>query len=148
MNMGWIIDLLKDVPLSTVIKEKLVGVEQQNKNLQASLDKATEEIKRLNQIINGTKAKKDDAEKHYEAVTNKILNLFFDACRELSVNHVAATLSLDVNTARYHFDLLTKDKLIIQSTAAVESSWAGVSSPNMYDLTPLGRKYIIENKLT
>ena len=153
--MGWIIDLLKDVPLSAVIREKLIDaekkisvLEQQKEYLQMSFDQATEEIKRLNQIINGMESKKDDAKKHYDAVTDKILKLFFDACRELSVNHVAAALSLDVNTARYHFDLLSQDKLIIRSTAAFESSWTGESSPDMYDLTPLGRKYIIENKTT
>jgi hypothetical protein len=112
---------------------------------ESKLDKATKEIERLNEVI---KVPKKDGEKpRLDAVTEKVLKLFFDKGRELSVNEVAAILSINISIARYHFDLLSEAKLIIQTTSADKSSWTSESTPALFELTFSGRKYVIENKL-
>jgi len=113
--------------------------------IESQFDKAIREIERLNQII--ARLEKDDTRGHLDAVKEKILKLFFDACCGLSVEDVAASLSINASIAQYHFDLLLEDKLIAQTRVAFESSWARESSPALFGLTPLGRKYVIENKL-
>ena len=150
--MGWIIDLLKDIPLSAVVKEKLIDaekkilvLEQQNEYLQTNLNQANKEIERLNQIINGMKAKKDDSKKHYDPVTEQILKQFFNAGKGLSINDFTSIMLMNISTIQYHFDILLQNGLITQTKAGFESSWTGESSPDMYDLTHDGRKYVIEN---
>jgi regulator of replication initiation timing len=113
---------------------------------ESKLNKATKEIERLNEFIKVPK--KDGKKPRLDAVTEKVLKLFFDKGQELSVEGVAAILSMDISTARYHFDLLLEGKLIIQTTAADKSSWTGKSTPALFELTYLGRKYVIENKPT
>jgi len=115
------------------------------KALESQFDNATKEIERQNQIIKTLQGVQST--KKYDPITNKVIKLFFDAGRELSVNEVASILSIDINTIRYHFDLILQDKLIIQTQSEFESSWINESSPAMYDLTPHGRKYIVENKI-
>ena len=52
---------------------------------------------------------------------------------------------MDISTAQYHLDLLSEGKLIMQTTLADESSWTGESTPAFFELTPLGRKYVIKS---
>jgi hypothetical protein len=153
--MGWMIDLLKDVPLSAVIKEKLVGAEktitsletqlalcQQEKSvLQSDLDQAKEQIRNLNLFIEGFN--KQD-QKKYDAETEKILRHFFDAGGELPLNYFLSIVP-NTSTIQYHFDLLIKDNFIWRSTAGQQSSWARVDEPALYSLTPQGREYVVKN---
>jgi hypothetical protein len=144
------LELLKD-QISALENEK--GVlksenailnDKQNKT-ESQLNKAIKEVERLNQVIKGLK--KDDKKAHLDTVTEKILKLFFDTGREMAINSIAADLFMDISTIRYHFDLLLKDKLIIQTKSGWESSFPGLNSPEMYDLTPSGREYVIKNIL-
>jgi hypothetical protein len=112
---------------------------------ESELNKATKEIERLNEVI---KVPKKDGEKpRLDAVTEKVLKLFFDKSRELSVNEVAAILSINISITRYHFDLLSEAKLIVQTTTDDKSSWTGKGTPALFELSYLGRKYVIENKI-
>ena len=112
---------------------------------ESKLNKATKEIERLNEVI---KVPKKDGEKpRLDAATEKVLKLFFDKGRELSVNEVAAILSINISIARYHFDLLSEAKLIVQTTLADKSSWAVESTPVLFELSYSGRKYLLENKI-
>lgn len=149
--MGWIADLLSEIPSAARYKIQLeqletdnVALKEQVNTLKSSLDKATEEINRLNLLIQGFKEKNQNK---YNEVTENVIKLFFNAGRELPVNYISSTLGIDINTALYHFDILLKDNLITQTMAGSESSWTGTSDPDMFDLTPEGRKYVIENNL-
>jgi predicted nuclease with TOPRIM domain len=113
--------------------------------IESNLNKATEEIERLNEVI---KVPKQDAEKpRLDAVTEKVLKLFFDTGQELSVNQVAGKLSINISTAQYHFDLLSEAKLIIQTTIGDKSSRTGKTTPDLFELTLLGRNRVIKNFL-
>jgi len=149
--MGWIADLLSEIPSAAKYKIQLEQLSTENITLKAkfetcekNLDRANKEIGNLNLVINGLKNKDQNK---YETATIKVLKTFFDAGRELPANYIASALSMDINTALYHFDILLKDNLITQTMAGSESSWTGTSDPDMFDLTPEGRKYVIENNL-
>jgi predicted transcriptional regulator len=117
---------------------------KQNEN-EPQFNKAIKEMERLNQVIE--EPKKDDRKSHLDAVTEKVLKLFFDKSRDMSINEVAGALSLDISTAQYHFDLLSEAKLIIQTTTGDKSSWTRESTPALFELSYSGRKYVIENIL-
>jgi len=76
----------------------------------------------------------------YGPVAIRVIKLFLDAGRALSIDEVAPLLSMDITTVQYHFDLLIEHDLIVQTKAGFESSWAERSFPDLYRLTSRGRK--------
>ncbi len=108
-------------------------------------NKTTKEMERLNEVIKVSR--KGGEEPRLDAVTEKVLKLFFDIGQEMSVNQVAAKLSINISTAQYHFDLLSRAKLIVETAAGDKSSRTGESAPALFELSYPGRKYVIENKI-
>lgn len=125
------------------LKSENAALKDKAKHLESELNDATDEIQRLNKIINAFQ--KNQGIKKYDEITEKVLKVFFQF--ELSIYDCVRALSLDVSTIRYHFDLVSEANLIVQTGTGFESSWTGESNPEMYDLTASGRKYIVENKL-
>jgi len=117
---------------NTLLKSRKNAIESQ-------LHKATKEIERLNQLIQ--ELEKDDAKTRLDAVTEKVLKMFFYRRRELSVDEVAATLSIDVSTVRHHFDLLLENNLIEQTRLGFVSLQGRKRDPQ-FGLTSSGRQYI------
>jgi len=113
--------------------------------IESQLKKVEEEIERLHQVIK--RLKKDDTETHLDAITEKVLKRFYDMGRKLSVEEVAPALSMDLSTTQYHFDVLSKAELILQTTLADKSSLTGESTPALFELSYSGRKYLTENKI-
>jgi len=126
-------DALK--PDNAILKSRKNTIEFQ-------LHKATKKIERLHQLIQ--KLERDDAKTRLGAVTENILKMFFYRRRELSVNEVAATLSIDVSTTRYHFDLLSKNNLIEQTRVGFVSL-KGYRRDPQFGLTSSGREYVFRN---
>jgi predicted ArsR family transcriptional regulator len=102
-------------------------------------------MERLNEIVKGPVM--GGEKPRLNAVTEKVLKLFFDTGQELSVNQVAAKLSINISTVQYHFDLLSETKLIVQTTTGDKSSSIGESTAVLFELSYYGRKYLIENKI-
>jgi len=127
-----------------VFEKKTPILENTIKTLESQLQNATKEIERQKQVIEALQG--SQSTKKYNEITEKVIKLFFNAGRELPVNYIATSLAIDINTALYHFDILLKDNLITQTMAGSESSWTGTSDPDMFDLTPEGRKYVVEHK--
>jgi len=116
---------------------------KQNEN-ESQFNKAIEETEGLNQVIEGPK--KDDTRPHLDAVTEKVLKLFFEKSRDMSVDEVAAALSMDIGSAQYHFDLLLESNLIIQTRVGFTSFQSRESAP-LFELTLSGREYVVNNIL-
>jgi hypothetical protein len=131
---------------NVALKSENAILKEKGNTIPSQLNKPMKQIEPLNQVIG--RVKKDDTKAHFDAITEKVLKLFFDKGRELSVEEIAAILSMDIKTARNHFDLLLEGKLIIQTTSDDKSSWTRESTPALFELTYLGRKYVIENKPT
>jgi predicted ArsR family transcriptional regulator len=113
--------------------------------IESYLNKARIEIERLNQFIQ--ELEKDDAKTRLDAVTEKVLKMFFYRHRELSVSEVAATLSIDARTTRYHFDLLLHRNLIGQTRAGFVSLQGRRRDPQ-FRITSSGREYICRRSLS
>jgi len=146
--MGFITDLLKDVPLSAVIKEKLISAEKEililqteNKNLKISLEQKNKEIERLNQVINsfneGQSIKKLN-DKEY-----KILKYFYDRNEEITIGRIAQNLSIEIRVVEYHVEKLLQSGFIELTKA--ETNWIP-KEPAKYGIKQQGRAYIIENQ--
>jgi predicted nuclease with TOPRIM domain len=130
---------------SSALKSENAILKGKEDTIESNLNKATKEIERLNEVI---KVPKKGGEKpRLDAVTEKVLKLFFDTGQELSVNQVAGKLSINISTAQYHFDLLSEANLIVQTTTGDKSSWIAESTPVQFELSYSGRKYVIENKI-
>jgi len=154
--MGWIADLLSEIPSAARYKIQLEQLEADHRSLktenetlkekiitcQKNLDQANEEIRNLNLLIERLKGQD---QKKYKPETEKILRHFFDAGRELPMNQFLSIVSQNASILQYHFDLLIKDNLIWRSTEGQQSSWARVDEPDLYSLTPTGREYVIKN---
>ncbi len=161
--MAYIEKLIHEYGLSPILKERLELLKDQisvlekkngalksdnsilksKKNtMESQLNKAKKEIERLNQLIE--ELEKEDAKTHLDAVTEKVLKMFFYRRRELSVDEVAATLSIDVSTVRYHFDLLLENNLIEQTRVGFVSLQGRRRDPQ-FGLTSSGRKYVFRN---
>jgi DNA-binding MarR family transcriptional regulator len=111
-----------------------------NKNsIESYLTKARKEIESLHQFIQ--ELEKDDAKTRLDAVTEEVLKMFFYRRRELSVSEVAGTLSIDVRTTRYHFDLLFQKDFIEQTRAGFVSLQGRRRNPQ-FRITSSGREYI------
>jgi len=117
---------------NTILRSKKNTIESQ-------LNKARKEIERLNQFIQ--KLEKDEAKTRLDAVTEKILKMFFYRRRELSVSEVADTLSIDVRTTRYHFNFLLENNLIKQTRVGFVSMNGRKRDPQ-FSITSSGREYI------
>ncbi len=112
------------------------------KAIESQLRKATKQVERLDQLIQGLE--RQEARTRLDPVTEKVLKMFFYRRRELSVREVAATLSIDVRTVRYHFALLSENNLIEQTKAGFVSLQGSRRDPH-FRLTSSGRKYVVKD---
>jgi hypothetical protein len=64
----------------------------------------------------------------------------------MSVKEVADALSMDIVAAQYHFDLLLKNNLIIQ-TGIDSTSFRSLENAPSFELTLTGREYVVKGIL-
>ena len=81
---------------NSALKSDNTLLKSKKNTIQSQLNKARKEIERLNQLVQ--ELEKHDAKTRLDAVTEKILKMFFHRRRGLFVGEVAATLSIDVST--------------------------------------------------
>ena len=82
--------------------------------------------------------------------TAAILKAFFDSARELSEEEIARHFKLSSSVAAYHLDILWKKKFIGGQGVIIMGGGYGRGGGNnspQYEITALGRKYIVENGL-
>ena len=151
--MGFITDLLKDIPLSGVLKERLVDTERhiaklttenaalitenavlkdKMKILESGLQDAREEIARLTKIIE-VSSKEQQQEGKFDAVEEQILQCFYGSKDDLTEDYFLGMF--DIGTIRHHFDRLLKKKRIELAVAT--------ESPE-YSITSEGRAHVIK----
>jgi chromosome segregation ATPase len=141
--MGWLTDLLKEIPLSAVLKEKLVAIEakhseieDENAGLKDDLREAQTKIKTLEtRIAELTYA--DDL----PAVEIEILKLLADG-RELKRQALARKFQLHFQRLRYHFERLTLEGYVSHVQTRVST---GVD--DLYFLEHKGREYLSRKNL-
>jgi len=146
--MGWIADLLSEIPSAARYKiqlEQLVAdhssLEEEITICKSELGNVRKEIQRLNLVINGFKNKDKE---QYDHITNKILKLFFDVARDISVNEIASKLAIEISVTQYHLDLLSSKNFIRYSSKIPVSLKVHSRTSRTLEITPEGRTYVIE----
>ena len=140
--MGWIIDLLKDVPLSTVIREQLVSAEKkiallesENTNLQSQVRELRQEIQRRDDVI--------QKEKFHDNLLEKLkvdILIFLSVQKgAVTADEVARHLKINPQIAIHHLTELNKKSMILVSHR--------MNFPPFWNLADGGRKYLINNNL-
>ena len=112
--------------------------------LETKLQDCTEEKQRLNDVIKTLK--ENQSTKIFEKITEIILKIFFDEAKELDVDHFTSVLSVQASAVSYHFDILRKNKMIVQTRAG--SQIMGITSSPGFSITSKGREYVIKNMST
>ncbi len=154
--MGWIADLLSEIPSAARYKIELEQLESDHatlkvenaalkekvKTCEENLDRANKEIGDLNLVIKGLK---NQDQKKYEKETENILRQFFDTGNDLSINDFLASFS-NTNVIQYHFDILLKDKMITATAVGIRPAFSrGSGRLTTYSLTSIGREYVVKN---
>jgi hypothetical protein len=141
--MGWLTDLLKEIPISAVLKEKLDAVEakhseveDENARLKDDLRHAKEQIKTLEgRIASLTNANQ------LPPVEIEILKLLADH-RELKKQTLCRKFQLHPQSLRYHFERLSLEGYISHVEVSVST---GID--DVYSLKHKGREYLTQKNL-
>jgi predicted DNA-binding transcriptional regulator len=132
--MGWITDLLKEVPLSAVLREKLETIEARVKTLEqenASLRSDNERMRKLQHA--------ESASELSEAEIN-ILKLLAQTTRFLDERQIGTALSISTTKCTYYLEKLRKAGYLRMPAVMTEGDC-------MYQLRQNGREYLIANNL-
>ena len=141
--MGWLQDLLKEVPLSSVLKERVELAEAKYEGAlkeSAGYKQRIVDLQRENEELRAQiPSKPSSLGKDTESV---LVHLFKTASRQdRDVGIMAGELGMERSVMQYHLDRLK------------DASFAKVTSGNYIDdhtywgLTPEGRQHAVESKL-
>ncbi|MGN6287226.1 MAG: hypothetical protein ACTHM2_18920 [Afipia sp.] len=141
--MGWIEDILKEVPLSSVLKERVSLAEQkyalaveENALLKQRVRHLEEENSILKQQIPNTQNTALDGE------TARVLAYLFRAEGDFrDIGIMANSLQIETGLLKYHLDVLD------EAGYATCTGGNYLSGHLYWALTPSGRRYAVEQKL-
>jgi len=144
--MGWIADILneiKDVPLSAVLKERLALADQkyeavinENTDLKRQIQELKGEVATLRTQIQA------QATNNLSKDTERVLAYYFMAERERrDVGIAAASLQMERGILQYHLDLLRRNNF------ARSTGGNYLHHHTYWALTPEGRRYAVEHNV-
>jgi DNA-binding transcriptional ArsR family regulator len=143
--MGWIADLLKEIPSAARYKAELEAMERENAELNSQIQLCQTEAENLRQEIQ----RRDDIIQKYESHKNlldepklKILKLLFKKSK-LQTQQVAQALSMELQIAEFHLTDLRKSKKVKQEALPSNT----IKTPIGWSLDQEGNRYLLENKL-
>ena len=154
--MGIITEILKEIPLSAVLREKIVVLENEMANLKAEnlvlkadLQKSqlitkqqTEKIQTLEKLISSPH------DNLLQEDPKNILLLLSKQNNEvgLTTEQIAKTLTIKPQVATFHLEELYNKKFISELGGSVNVI-SDYSSPSTWFLDQEGRRYLIKHKL-
>ncbi len=139
--MGWIADLLKEIPSAARYKAELEEMETQNTELQQKVIFLELELKKLRQEIQ----RRDDIiqkEKSHNDLLDEIkvnILVLLSKYDKPNTDQIASTLKTHLEIMKFHLTELKHMKMIHDLLT--------MGAPTRWMLTHEGRKYLIENKL-
>ncbi len=134
--MGWITDILQEVPLSAVLREKLVEVERQVEELKQENDALRDENARLKQH----QQKMQRKQVSLSDIETRILVVLSNARGFAEPDQIGAALSLSPTKSEYYTTKLHKEGYLSTPLMVMD----GMMS---YQLAHKGREYLIANDL-
>ena len=125
--------ILEDKLESSSQKNEALAAE--NQSLKTQLDQAKQEIKRLEEIAEISA--ENNGPEELDEVKKQILKTLFAAQDYLTIPDLVRQLGQQDGIIQYHIDSLKDEKLITHGPIFI-------NSPATYDLTKLGRQYVVE----
>ena len=132
--MGMLTDILKDLPVNAVLRDKLQQLEQKYEELETENAQLKSENQRLNSKVKELTSSDELCEDEV-----RILKLLSSSGQELIVERIATSLDLNLTKAEYYLERLL-DQDYIDAADYVGSS-------SEYYLIQKGREYLIKNNL-
>ena len=130
--MGWITDLLKEIPSAARYKSELEQLETANAVLQSKLKAAEEKIRNLEKQLS------DRHSQHLDETAVQILACIADH-PECTTETLAQHLGLHLEKIRYYRDELTQHSYVDYGFTGMDEEY--------YQLTPKSRKALNDRQL-
>ena len=145
--MGWLQDLLSEVPLSAVLRERVRLAEERYERALQDIETHKTRIKELeseNEALRTTRALPKPSGGDLDEVTTRVLVHLFktDKSEQRDVGIVAAVLDLERSVLMYHLERLDDAGL------AENTGFNTMSGAVYWALTSEGRRYVVERGLT
>jgi DNA-binding MarR family transcriptional regulator len=142
--MGAIQDLLQEVPLSAVLKERLALAEQKYEGAMRENAELKQQVRALEEENTNLRAQVPRQHQNdlSEDTARVLAHLFRAEGDAQDVGMTARMLQMEKGLVKYHLDQLESADL------ATCTGFNTISGHVYWALTPAGRKYAVENKLT
>jgi len=139
--MGWIADLLKEIPSAARYKSELEEMERENTKLKQKVLSLESENNNLRQEIQRRNDVIQKVESHGAPLEEIKINIlvFMSKHEEVYTQHIASALKIGLQAAQFHLEEL--------QDAALISSCAFMENETSWYLAQGGRKYLVRNKL-
>ncbi len=141
--MAWLQDLLQEVPLSAVLKERVALAEQKYENAMRELENLRRQVAALEKATAELRAQLPQSQANpLDAATAGVLVYLFRAeGDERDVGIMARSLRIERGVAQYHLDSLKEANLVVCTGGNY------LHHHTYWSLTAAGRRYVVENKL-
>ena len=137
--MGWIADLLQEIPSAARYKSELEVMEKKVISLEAENVNLRQEIQRRDDVIQKEKSHSG----HLEEIKEKVLVLLSKK-KEVREEEIIQHLAVSAQLAAFHLADLKTSNLIYNTTVLF---MMGNSPPTTYSLTQEGRRYLVTHGL-
>ena len=146
--MSWISDLIKEIPLSSVLKEKMATIEEKYKELETKCSDLETENGDLKKQLSDAKTKINALEQQIvnltqiddlDEIQKQVLRCLANFSDSLEVEFIAQETQIHKVRIENSLDKLKSSKYVV-----LERNHSG---DLCYQLTPKGREYCIENNL-
>lgn len=138
-----ILDLLKEVPLSAVLREKIISLESENKSLKeentvlkAKLEESEQQRRTLEQQV-----EQKLIESHGSRLDEVKEKIFTNLSKhsDLTEEQISGYLSISVQLAKFHLEELKKKGMV--------SDFYAMESPVYWSIDQNGRSYLFAHGL-
>jgi hypothetical protein len=148
--MGWLQDMLKEVPLSAVLKERVALAEDESKRDKQRIETLESEIKNLRERIAASERENENLRAKVpksagalsEDTKGVLVHLFKTVSQEdRDVGAMSRHMVMEEGVLQYHLDQLG------------EAGFADMTGMNYiyggvyWGISPAGRRYVVENEL-
>ena len=134
--MGWIADLLQEIPSAARYKSELEAMEKKVVSLEAENANLRQEIQRRDDAIQKEKSQSD----RLEEVREKLLQLLASQTRRITASQAAQALKIGEQLATYHLTEMEKNHL-------VSAAHFYDDHPTDYSIAQSGRAYLVAHEL-
>ncbi len=141
--MSLLSDILKEVPLSSVLKEKITDLEAKNAALETEVAILKDELRKAKQeiaVLRADISERDKVSFEIDDTAQNILKLLAQHNVDIPEDYLANALQIHPTRLSYY---LTE----METADYVHQSVYTDGTPSEYSLTQKGRKYALSNNL-